>query len=494
MAHHAPMRPAAPITATIWDRHPDIHAVPTQRAATAESIGLAPSQPKKNHSTSASPQLHPVERPPRHNFWGRCHDVRSLCSPAAATQPGAAAPASTDQSTRLPPPPTTSGPHAHPPRDEERHCPSRPEPAARPKLETGKALLQSSPASNTSCADSQLPPPPRSERTHLTMAFSLKASSSVAASSAAASSASFAASPALRGRTTSRRISFRGAAPVAAIRADASATAVAGDKRTISGTFTKLKEQGKIAFIPFIVAGDPDLATTLKALKVLDACGSDVIELGVPYSDPLADGPVIQASATRALRKGTTFEDVIAMVKEVVPDLSCPLALFTYYNPILKRGVANFMSVVKEAGVHGLVVPDVPLEETDILRSEAAKNNLELVLLTTPTTPTERMERITKASEGFVYLVSTTGVTGARADVSFKVEALLQEIKQVTDKAVAVGFGVSTPEQVKQIAGWGADGVIVGSAMVRQLGESGSPEEGLKKLEELAKNLKAAFP
>jgi tryptophan synthase alpha chain len=269
---------------------------------------------------------------------------------------------------------------------------------------------------------------------------------------------------------------------------------VAGDKRTISGTFTKLKEQGKIAFIPFIVAGDPDLATTLKALKVLDACGSDVIELGVPYSDPLADGPVIQASATRALRKGTTFEDVIAMVKEVVPDLSCPLALFTYYNPILKRGVANFMSVVKEAGVHGLVVPDVPLEETDILRSEAAKNNLELVLLTTPTTPTERMERITKASEGFVYLVSTTGVTGARADVSFKVEALLQEIKQVTDKAVAVGFGVSTPEQVKQIAGWGADGVIVGSAMVRQLGESGSPEEGLKKLEELAKNLKAAFP
>ncbi|KAK1681999.1 hypothetical protein QYE76_042870 [Lolium multiflorum] len=328
------------------------------------------------------------------------------------------------------------------------------------------------------------------------MAFSLKASSSLAASSAAASSASFAASPAPRGRAASGRISFRGAAPVAAIRADASATAaaVAGDKRTISGTFTKLKEQGKIAFIPFIVAGDPDLATTLKALKVLDACGSDVIELGVPYSDPLADGPVIQASATRALRKGTTFEDVIAMVKEVVPDLSCPLALFTYYNPILKRGVANFMSVVKEAGVHGLVVPDVPLEETDILRSEAAKNNLELVLLTTPTTPTERMERITKASEGFVYLVSTTGVTGARADVSFKVEALLQEIKQVTDKAVAVGFGVSTPEQVKQIAGWGADGVIVGSAMVRQLGESGSPEEGLKKLEELAKNLKAAFP
>ncbi|KAF6997941.1 hypothetical protein CFC21_014107 [Triticum aestivum] len=336
------------------------------------------------------------------------------------------------------------------------------------------------------------------------MAFALKASASpalAASSAAAASSPSFSAASAVpRGRAAAaRRVALRGAArPVAAIRASATAAApapaVAGDKRTISGTFTNLKEQGKIAFIPFIVAGDPDLATTAKALKVLDACGSDVIELGVPYSDPLADGPVIQASATRALTKGTTFEDVISMVKEVVPELSCPLALFTYYNPILKRGVANFMSVVKEAGVHGLVVPDVPLEETDILRSEAAKNNLELVLLTTPTTPTERMERITKASEGFVYLVSTTGVTGTRANVSFKVEALLKEIKQVTDKAVAVGFGVSTPEQVKQIAGWGADGVIVGSAMVRQLGESGSPEEGLKKLEELAKSLKAAFP
>jgi tryptophan synthase alpha chain len=218
-----------------------------------------------------------------------------------------------------------------------------------------------------------------------------------------------------------------------------------------------------------------------------------VIELGVPYSDPLADGPVIQASATRALAKGTTFEDVISMVKEVIPELSCPVSLFTYYNPILKRGIPNFMTIVKEAGLHGLVVPDVPLEETDILRSEAAKNNLELVLLTTPTTPNERMEKIAQASEGFIYLVSTVGVTGTRANVSNKVQSLLQDIKKVTEKPVAVGFGVSTAEHVKQIAGWGADGVIVGSAMVRLLGESASPEEGLKKLEELAKNLKAAL-
>ncbi|TKW30781.1 hypothetical protein SEVIR_2G060700v4 [Setaria viridis] len=324
------------------------------------------------------------------------------------------------------------------------------------------------------------------------MAFALKAAASTAGS------ASFAAAGPRRGAAAAPgRVSFRGAAPVVAVRtaaaAAAAAAAVAEDKRSISGTFAGLKEQGKTALVPFITAGDPDLATTAKALKILDACGSDVIELGVPYSDPLADGPVIQASATRALAKGTTFEDVISMVKEVIPELSCPLALFTYYNPILKRGIPNFMAIVKEAGVHGLVVPDVPLEETDVLRSEAAKNNLELVLLTTPTTPNERMEKIAEVSEGFIYLVSTVGVTGTRANVSSKVESLLQDIKKVTEKPVAVGFGVSTPEHVKQIAGWGADGVIVGSAMVRLLGEAASPEEGLKKLEELAKNLRAAL-
>ncbi|XP_062189556.1 tryptophan synthase alpha chain-like [Phragmites australis] len=323
------------------------------------------------------------------------------------------------------------------------------------------------------------------------MAFALKA----AASTVAAGSASFSAAGPRRAAAAGR-VSFRGVAPVVSVRAAVATAgvAVAEDKRSISGTFADLKEQGKTAFVPFITAGDPDLATTAKALKILDACGSDVIELGVPYSDPLADGPVIQAAATRALAKGTTFEDVISMVKEVIPELSCPVALFTYYNPILKRGIPKFMTIVKEAGIHGLVVPDVPLEETDILRSEAAKNNLELVLLTTPTTPKERMEKITKASEGFIYLVSTVGVTGTRVNVSAKVQSLLQDIKQVTEKAVAVGFGVSTPEQVKQIAGWGADGVIIGSAMVRQLGEAASPEEGLKKLEELAKSLKAALP
>ncbi|XP_068634782.1 tryptophan synthase alpha chain-like isoform X1 [Aristolochia californica] len=262
----------------------------------------------------------------------------------------------------------------------------------------------------------------------------------------------------------------------------------------ISETFFKLKQKGKVAFIPYITAGDPDLATTAEALKILDSGGADIIELGIPYSDPLADGPVIQAAATRALARGTNFDAIISMLKQVVPQVSCPIALFSYYNPILKRGIEKFMHTINDVGIHGLVVPDVPLEETEILRQEAAKNNIELVLLTTPTTPSNRMKSIVEASEGFVYLVSSTGVTGTRASVNLRVQQLLLEIKEATQKPVAVGFGISTPEQVKLVASWGADGVIVGSAMVKLLGEANSSEEGLKSLKSFTKSLKAGLP
>lgn len=262
----------------------------------------------------------------------------------------------------------------------------------------------------------------------------------------------------------------------------------------ISQTFTKLKSQGKVAFIPYITAGDPDLSTTAAALKVLDSCGSDIIELGLPYSDPLLDGPVIRDSATRSLARGTNFKKIISMLKEVVPQLSCPIVLFTYCNPVIKHGIEDFMFTIRQAGVRGLVVPDVPFENTQGLRNEAAKNNVELVLLTTPTTPTDRMKDIVQASEGFVYLVSSVGVTGARARVNEQVPSLLREVKEATSKAVAVGFGLSKPEHVKQVAEWGADGVIVGSAIVKVLGEAKSPFEGLRQLETLAKSFKSALP
>ncbi|VAI23337.1 unnamed protein product [Triticum turgidum subsp. durum] len=257
---------------------------------------------------------------------------------------------------------------------------------------------------------------------------------------------------------------------------------------------SRVRANGKTAFIPYITAGDPDLATTAEALRLLDSLGADVIELGLPFSDPSADGPVIQASAARALAAGATTDTMMSMLKEVTPELSCPVVIFSYFNPIVRRGAGSFAAAAKEAGVKGIIIPDLPYEEMHAFRKKAIKNNLELILLTTPATPLERMKEITKASEGFVYLVSVVGVTGARANVNPCVKDLLQEIRQVTDKAVAVGFGISTPEHVSQIAEWGSDGVIIGSAMVKQLGEANSPGEGLERLEVYAKSLKNALP
>uniref|UniRef100_A0A0E0D873 Uncharacterized protein n=1 Tax=Oryza meridionalis TaxID=40149 RepID=A0A0E0D873_9ORYZ len=284
------------------------------------------------------------------------------------------------------------------------------------------------------------------------------------------------------------------AASVALEASPVPAAAAVERRMSVSQPMSKLKEKGKTAFIPYITAGDPDMGTTAEALRVLDACGADVIELGVPFSDPYADGPVIQASASRALAAGATPEGVLSMLKEVTPELSCPVVLLSYLGPILRRGAANFTAAAKEAGVQGLIVPDLPYVDTCTFRSEAIKSNLELVLLTTPATPGERMKIITEASGGFVYLVSVNGVTGPRPKVNTRVEHLLQDIKLVTDKAVCVGFGISTPDHVRQIAGWGADGVIIGSAMVRQLGEAASPKQGLKRLEEYARSMKDALP
>ena len=252
----------------------------------------------------------------------------------------------------------------------------------------------------------------------------------------------------------------------------------------------------RIAFIPFLVACDPDAATTVEALKSLDALGADVIELGVPYSDPLADGPVIQAAATRALQKGTTLDKVLAVVKQATTDggVTAPIVLFTYYNPIMARGLEKFCRQAREAGAAGLLVPDIPLEETSEIRTVATQHGLELVLLTTPTTPEGRMKAIAQTSQGFVYLVSVTGVTGMRVKTEARVESLIHTLKDVSGgKSVAVGFGVSGPQQAKEIKDWGADGVIVGSALVRALGESGSPGQGLQKMVELATSIRSAI-
>jgi tryptophan synthase alpha chain len=260
----------------------------------------------------------------------------------------------------------------------------------------------------------------------------------------------------------------------------------------ISDRFVKLNQNQQCAFIPFITAGDPDLETTASALQTLDRNGADMIELGVPYSDPLADGPIIQAAATRALEKGTTLDRVLAMLKHVIPSLNAPIILFTYYNPILNRGIEPFLKQIAEIGVAGLVVPDLPLEEAANLLEPASKIGIEVILLIAPTSSADRIAAIARASQGFIYLVSVTGVTGMRSQIETRVSDLITQIRSVTDKPIGVGFGISQPEQARQVREWGADAVIVGSAIVQRLAE-GTPEQGLSAIADFCHNLKTAL-
>ncbi|MEH1893687.1 MAG: tryptophan synthase subunit alpha [Nostoc sp.] len=261
---------------------------------------------------------------------------------------------------------------------------------------------------------------------------------------------------------------------------------------SISNSFQTLRDRQQCALIPFITAGDPNLETTAEALRILDRNGADFIELGVPYSDPLADGPVIQAAATRALQKGTKLDQVLEMLHMVIPSLKAPIILFTYYNPILYRGIKSFLAQIATAGVQGLVVPDLPLEEAEELIQTAASFGIEVILLVAPTSSRDRIEAIARQSQGFIYLVSVTGVTGVRAQIQDRVKYLITDLQSITDKPIGVGFGISGPEQAHQVREWGADAVIVGSAFVKRLAE-GSPTEGLQAVEKLCQELKTAI-
>ncbi len=263
---------------------------------------------------------------------------------------------------------------------------------------------------------------------------------------------------------------------------------------SVSQRFQQLRQNHppQCALVAFITAGDPDLATTAKALRTLDRSGADIIELGVPYSDPLADGPVIQEAATRALRQGVSLEQVLKVVSEVTPTLNAPIVLFSYYNLILNRGVEEFLQQIAAAGVAGLVVPDLPLEESQELLEMAPQYGVEIVLLVAPTSSPERMQAIAEKSQGFIYLVSVTGVTGMRSQVESVVKDRLASLRQVTDKPIGIGFGISQPEQARQVQQWGADAVIVGSAFVKRLAD-GSPEQGIQAVSDFCQSLKEAM-
>ncbi|MEP9369153.1 tryptophan synthase subunit alpha [Xanthobacter sp. VNH20] len=234
----------------------------------------------------------------------------------------------------------------------------------------------------------------------------------------------------------------------------------------ITARFAALAAEGRPGLVTFITAGDPDAATSLAVLKALPAAGADVIELGVPFTDPMADGPAIQAAGLRALKGGQTLAKTLAMVRAFREgDGATPIVLMGYYNPIYIYGVSRFLTDAKDAGVDGLIVVDLPPEEDDELCLPALAAGLDFIRLATPTTDDKRLPAVLAHTAGFVYYVSITGITGAATPDADLVSAAVARIKRHTDLPVAVGFGVKTPAQAAAIAA-GADAVVVGSALV----------------------------
>lgn len=260
----------------------------------------------------------------------------------------------------------------------------------------------------------------------------------------------------------------------------------------IEERFGGLKKEGRKAFVAYLTAGDPDLKTTAELIPALDAAGVDIVEIGVPFSDPTADGPVIQAASQRALTRAATLEKILAMIAGLRRESGIPIVLFGYYNPILSYGPEKFAADAKASGVDGLLVVDLPPEEADELRRYTDPAGLAFITLIAPTTDPERARKILRRAAGFVYFISVTGVTGTAAPRTGDVERDVERIKTMTALPVAVGFGISTPEQAAAIAPL-ADGIVVGSALVRLIGEKGGSGELIPAVSSLAARIRQAI-
>ncbi|MFC1807759.1 tryptophan synthase subunit alpha [Candidatus Omnitrophota bacterium] len=236
----------------------------------------------------------------------------------------------------------------------------------------------------------------------------------------------------------------------------------------IDKKFNELKREKKKAFIAYICAGDPDIDITKTLVLELDKAGVDIIELGVPFSDPLADGPTIQRASQRALKRKITIADILSLVKSLRGMTDIPLILMTYYNPVHYYGVKKFVKDAKASGVDGVIIPDLIPEEADELISVSRPLDFSTIFLAAPTSSKERIKLIAKKSRGFIYYVSLTGVTGARKSLPEDVRAHVKEIKKITDKPICIGFGVSSPKQIRELAKF-SDGVIVGSAIISKI-------------------------
>ncbi|WP_111735782.1 tryptophan synthase subunit alpha [Roseovarius amoyensis] len=260
----------------------------------------------------------------------------------------------------------------------------------------------------------------------------------------------------------------------------------------IDAKFAELKAAGKKAFVAYVMAGDPDYDTSLEVIKGLPAAGVDIIELGQPFTDPMADGPTIQLAGQRALAGGQTLQRTLDMAAEFrKTDDTTPIVLMGYYNPIYNRGVDKFLVDAKAAGIDGLIVVDLPPEEDDELCTPAQKAGLNFIRLATPTTDDKRLPKVLQNTSGFVYYVSITGITGAAAAQAADVAPDVARIKARTDLPVVVGFGIRTPETAREIAGV-ADGAVVGSAIVGKMAEGAATQEMLDFVRNLAEGTHSA--
>ncbi len=260
----------------------------------------------------------------------------------------------------------------------------------------------------------------------------------------------------------------------------------------IEGIYDELKKKNEKALITFITAGDPSIEVTEKLIFKMEASGADIIELGIPFSDPMADGPTIQASSERALLKGVHIREVLGLVKNVRKKSNIPIILFGYYNPVFAYGLGKFARDAKRAGVDGVLIVDLPPEEAGALLAELRGVGLALVFLLTPVSDEKRMRLVAKDGSGFIYFVSLTGVTGARVKMKAHVAGHIKELRKFTKLPVGVGFGVSSPKQAKDI-GAHADGVIVGSAIINIMAKKGPAKSRVAEVGRFVASLKDAL-
>lgn len=260
----------------------------------------------------------------------------------------------------------------------------------------------------------------------------------------------------------------------------------------LAATFTRLKEHGGAAFVPFITAGDPNLERSADLIRTLAASGADIIELGIPFSDPMADGPTIQAASERALAAGTTLAKVLQLVAAVRNEVQVPLVLMGYYNPVFHYGIDRFARDARDAGVDGLLLVDLPPEEADEVLPCLAAVDIPLITLLAPTTPARRMQQLASRAQGYIYYVSMTGVTGTQTVAPEQIEQAVTELKAMTEIPVAVGFGINTAVDARAVAAF-ADAVVVGSALVRIIAEQGDSPRLVPAVAAFAAELKDAI-